>query len=92
MSKSKKIAAVAGVLGGVALIGAGAVQAVGVEGSGRCVKDGKGTIRCEQAREYRLPAGTQGKVRFANEQKQTCSGSGADISCVNGSVLGGRGA
>ncbi|MGY0067412.1 hypothetical protein ACWZEH_11415 [Streptomyces sp. QTS137] len=90
MSKSKKITAAAGVLGGVALIGAGAVQAVGVEGSGSCVRDGRGAIRCEQVREYRLPAGTQGKVRFAGEQEQACSGSGAEVSCVDGSVLGGR--
>ncbi|MFC5956324.1 hypothetical protein ACFP51_18160 [Streptomyces pratens] len=89
MFKSKRIAAAAGVLGGVALIGAGAVQAAGVEGPDSCLKDSKGDVRCEQVREYRLPADTQGKVRFANEQRQTCSGSGVEVSCVNGAVLGG---
>ncbi|MFI8306837.1 hypothetical protein ACIF80_26035 [Streptomyces sp. NPDC085927] len=90
MFKSKKTAAVAGVLGGLALIGAGAVQAVGAEGSGGCVKDSRGTVRCEQVKEYRLPAGTQGKVRFTNEQKQTCSGSDVEVSCTNSSLLGGE--
>ncbi|MEF9903958.1 hypothetical protein [Streptomyces sp. P9-A2] len=89
MFEPKKIAAAAGILGGVALIGTGAVQAVGVEGSGSCLKGGKGTIRCEQVREYRLPADLQGKVRFTNEQEQTCSGSGVEVSCASGALLGG---
>ncbi|MGY3201769.1 hypothetical protein [Streptomyces sp. TE5632] len=83
MFKSKKIAAVAGVLGGFALIGAGAVQAVGAEGPGDCVKDSKGTVRCEQVRQYQLPPDRSGKVRFANESTMSCSGSAARLSCVN---------
>ncbi|MEV7858336.1 hypothetical protein AB0O86_05700 [Streptomyces hirsutus] len=89
MFKSKEIAVAAGFLGGVALLGAGAVQAVGAEGSGSCPKGSEGDVRCERVREYRLPADTQGKVRFTDEQKQTCSGSGVEVACVNGAVLGG---
>ncbi|MGW3683697.1 hypothetical protein [Streptomyces prasinus] len=90
MLESKRVAAAAGLLGGVVLIGAGAVQAAGVEGSGSCVGDGRGGIRCEQVREYRLPADLQGKVRFTGRQEQTCSGSGAEVSCANGALLGGE--
>ncbi|MFF5155686.1 hypothetical protein ACFY3N_05350 [Streptomyces sp. NPDC000348] len=84
MFKSKKIAAVAGVLGGFALIGVGAVQAVGAEGPGDCVKDGKGNIRCEQVRQYQLPSDRNGKVRLVNESALACSGSAPRLSCVNG--------
>ncbi|MGW5974399.1 hypothetical protein [Streptomyces sp. NPDC055186] len=90
MFKSKKIAAVAGVLGGFALIGAGAVQAFGAEGSGACLKDDRGNVRCEQVREYRLPADTQGKVRVANESEQNCSGAGVGVSCENRVIVGGK--
>ncbi|MFF0115584.1 hypothetical protein [Streptomyces prasinus] len=90
MLEPKRIAAAAGLLGGVVLIGVGAVQAVGVEGSGGCAGDGRGGIRCERVREYRLPADLQGKVRFTGRQEQTCSGSGAEGSCVSGTLLGGE--
>ncbi|MFF9215475.1 hypothetical protein [Streptomyces viridosporus] len=83
MFKSKKIAAVAGVLGGFALIGVGAVQAVGAEDPGDCVKGSRGTVRCEQARQYRLPADREGRVRFVNESTMTCSGSVPELSCAN---------
>ncbi|MEU2602131.1 hypothetical protein [Streptomyces hirsutus] len=90
MFEPKKIAAAAGALGGLALIGSGAVRAVGAEGSGSCAKDGRSDIRCEQVREYRLPADLQGKVRFTDEREQACSGSGAEASCANGALLGGE--
>ncbi|PWI09662.1 hypothetical protein DIZ27_16465 [Streptomyces sp. NWU339] len=81
MFKSKKIAAVAGVLGGFALIGA--VQAVAAEDPGNCVKDGKGAVRCEQVRQYQPPSDGSGEARFVNESTMTCSGSTARLSCVN---------
>ncbi|MCP3765326.1 hypothetical protein [Streptomyces sp. MAR25Y5] len=90
MLESKRVAAAAGLLGGVVLIGAGVVQAVGVEGSGNCVGDARGGIRCEQVREHRLPADLQGKVRYIGRQEQTCSGSGAEVPCANGTLLGGE--
>ncbi|WP_244297876.1 hypothetical protein [Streptomyces griseoflavus] len=65
MFKSKKIAAVAGVLGGFVLIGAGAAQAVGAEGPGDCVKDTKGTVRCAQVSEYEVTSDEYGKMRVA---------------------------
>ncbi len=83
MFKSKKAAAVAGVLGGFALIGFGSVQAVGAEGPGDCVKDGKGSIRCEQVRHYQLPADRDGKVRVVNDSTLACSSSAPRLSCVN---------
>ncbi|MEU5506307.1 hypothetical protein [Streptomyces fungicidicus] len=83
MFKSKKIAAVAGVLGGFVLIGAGAAQAVGAEGPGDCVKDSKGNIRCEQVRHYQLPADRNGKVRLVNESDLACSSSAPRLTCVN---------
>ncbi|MEV0694182.1 hypothetical protein [Streptomyces sp. NPDC050388] len=89
MFKSRKIAAVAGVLGGFALIGAGAVQAVGAEGPGDCVKDSQGNVRCEQVRRYQLPPDRSGKVRFVNESTMTCSGSAGRPSCVDSVVVGG---
>ncbi|GHB23062.1 hypothetical protein GCM10010377_11200 [Streptomyces viridiviolaceus] len=90
MFKSKKFAAVAGVVGGFALIGAGAVQAVGAEGHGACGKDSKGNVRCVQVREYQLPADNRGKVRIDNDSKLACSGSGGEVACVNGAVVRGE--
>ncbi|MGY3201767.1 hypothetical protein [Streptomyces sp. TE5632] len=88
MFKSKKIAAVAGVLGGFALIGAGAVQAVGAEGPGDCVKDSKGTVRCAQATKHEVTSEEYGKIRFVNDSRQTCSG-GPEVSCTSSVTLPG---
>jgi len=90
MFKSKKIAAVAGVLGGFVLIGAGAVQAVGAEGPGDCVKDSKGTVRCAQVSEYEVTSDEYGKMRVVNDSQQTCSG-GDKVSCTSSfAVPGGK--
>ncbi|GGX10006.1 hypothetical protein GCM10010297_34470 [Streptomyces malachitofuscus] len=78
MFQSKKIA-VAGLLGSLALIGAGAAQAVGVESSGSCTKNDKGQVRCVQVSEYRVTE-QDGKVRVDNKMSQTCSGKG-ELSC-----------
>ncbi|MFF0107033.1 hypothetical protein [Streptomyces hirsutus] len=90
MVKSNKIAAVAGVLGGLALIGAGAVQAFGAEGPGNCVKDKEGTVRCVQVNEQKITTDQHGKIHFVNESKQTCSGGNAEVSCANSVVLPGK--
>ncbi|MBL3666382.1 hypothetical protein JL475_10340 [Streptomyces sp. M2CJ-2] len=89
MFKSKKIAAVAGVLGGFALIGAGAVQAVGAEGPDNCVKDSQGTVRCSQVAKYEVTSEEYGKIRVVNDSTQTCSG-GSGASCTNSVVIPGK--
>ncbi|MFF5155688.1 hypothetical protein ACFY3N_05360 [Streptomyces sp. NPDC000348] len=89
MFKSKKIAAVAGVLGGFALIGVGAVQAVGAEGPGGCVKDSKGTVRCAQVTEYEVTSDEHGRMRVVNDSTQTCSG-GNEVSCTSSFVVPGE--
>ncbi|CAL9560451.1 hypothetical protein [Streptomyces sp. Tu 3180] len=90
MFQSKKIAAVAGVLGGFALIGVGAVQAVGAEGSGTCAENDKGNVRCADVNEYRFTSDEYGEVRVDNDMAQTCSGSGAEVSCASSVVVGGK--
>ncbi|MFI8306839.1 hypothetical protein ACIF80_26045 [Streptomyces sp. NPDC085927] len=87
MVKSNKIAAVAGVLGGLALIGAGSVQAFGAEDPDSCVKDEKGTVRCVQVNEQEITTDQDGQIHFVNKSEQTCSGEGAEVSCVNSAVL-----
>ncbi|MFF8030999.1 MULTISPECIES: hypothetical protein [unclassified Streptomyces] len=86
MFNSKKIVAAAGVLGSFALIGLGAVQAVGAENAGTCAEDSKGNLRCVQQNEYRLTE-KDGKVRVDNKTSQTCSGKG-ELSCENTLVVG----
>ncbi|CAL9560342.1 hypothetical protein [Streptomyces sp. Tu 3180] len=91
MFQSKKIAAAAGVLGSFALIGVGAVQAVGAEGRpGNCTEDEKGNVRCVQVSEHRITRGEDGKVRIDGKSSQTCSGSGAELSCVSSVVFDGK--
>ncbi|SDC07211.1 hypothetical protein [Streptomyces prasinopilosus] len=87
MVKSSKFAAVAGVLGGLALIGAGSVQAFGAEDPDNCVEDEKGTIRCVQVSEQEITTDQYGKIHFVNNSKQTCSGENAEVSCTNSVVL-----
>ncbi|MEV0694184.1 hypothetical protein [Streptomyces sp. NPDC050388] len=89
MFKSKKIAAVAGVLGGFALIGAGAVQAVGAEGPGDCVKDSQGNVRCAQVAKYEVTSEEYGKIHVVNDSSQTCSG-GGKASCTSSFVIPGK--
>ncbi|GAA3498171.1 hypothetical protein GCM10019016_052740 [Streptomyces prasinosporus] len=88
MFNSKKIAAAAGVLGGFALIGVGAVQAVGAEGSGNCTEDEKGNVRCVQVSEHRVTRGEDGRLHVDQKTSQTCSGSGDELSCVSSVVFG----
>jgi hypothetical protein len=73
MLNSKKIAATAGVLCGFALIGLGAGQAIGADGSGGCVRDAKGNVNCVQRNEYRVTSDQYGRVHVVNEQAQDCS-------------------
>ncbi|WAX79953.1 hypothetical protein [Streptomyces sp. KMM 9044] len=87
MLKSKKTAAVAGVLGGLTLIGAGAVQGFGADALGKCVKGEEGTVRCVQVSEQEIMTDQYGKIHFVNESEQSCSGESAEVSCVNRVVL-----
>ncbi|GAA3498169.1 hypothetical protein GCM10019016_052720 [Streptomyces prasinosporus] len=90
MFNSKKIAAAAGVLGGFALIGVGAVQAVGAEGSGKCAEGDKGSVRCADVSEQRFTSDKYGKVRVNSDTAHACSGSGAEVSCASSVVVGGK--
>ncbi|MFF1275695.1 hypothetical protein ACFVZC_20170 [Streptomyces marokkonensis] len=89
MIKSKKFVATAvGILGGFALIGAGAVQAVGAEAAAQCASDGKGNTRCVQ-HEYQVTTDEYGKLRIDNESTQNCTGSHG-MSCVSTLVVPGE--
>ncbi|WP_409472041.1 hypothetical protein [Streptomyces sp. HC307] len=87
MFNSKKIAAVAGLLGGFAVISVGAVQASPVEGPGRCVNDGKGHIRCVQTTKHRFTTDKLGNVELVNESTQTCSTSENQVTCTSNVVV-----
>ncbi|MGW2122017.1 hypothetical protein [Streptomyces sp. NPDC001758] len=83
MINSKKFVATAvGILGGFALIGAGAVQAVAVGSAAQCAGDGKGDTRCVQHHEYQVTTDEYGKLRIDNESSQNCTGS-RGMSCVS---------
>ncbi|MFD3620417.1 hypothetical protein ACFWWT_35285 [Streptomyces sp. NPDC058676] len=89
MLNSKKIAATAGVLWSLALIGAGSAQAIGHDGSDKCVDDGKGTVRCVQKTEY---SGDE-SVKIVN--KNTCKSvqddkGTAHFACVGTSTINGK--
>ncbi|MEU0188740.1 hypothetical protein ABZ250_02510 [Streptomyces afghaniensis] len=89
MLNSKKIAAMAaaGVLGGFALIGGGAVQAAAHGGGpGKCVDDGKGRVYCAQTSTYKVTKGKDGSVRVSNESTQTCPASHGQVTCVDSVV------
>ncbi|MGX4692151.1 hypothetical protein [Streptomyces sp. JNUCC 63] len=94
MLDSKKIAVAAGVLWSFALIGAGASQAFGHDGSGKCVDDGKGNVRCVQEGEYRSTTDKRGNGHVSSRQTQTCpapqSSQGSNVVCVNRIVIGGK--
>ncbi|NGO11682.1 hypothetical protein G5C60_29825 [Streptomyces sp. HC44] len=74
MLNSKKIAAAvaAGVLGSFALMGAGsgAVQAFAGDGSGRCVDDGNGQVRCEYVKKRHLVTDTLEYLGIGNKSTQ----------------------
>lgn len=94
MLDSKKIAVAAGVLWSFALIGTGASQAFGDDGSGKCVDDGKGNVRCVQEGEYRFTTDQRGNVHVYSRQTQTCQApqgsQGSNVSCVNRITVGGK--
>ncbi|MER5833541.1 hypothetical protein ABTX60_25935 [Streptomyces sp. NPDC126510] len=89
MPNAKRIAVVAGVLWSVALLGAGAGQAFaldgsgGSSGSGKCVDDGKGNVRCVHEAVYR---DRNGNVHVVTSQAQSCSSEG----CSSNVVIGGK--
>jgi hypothetical protein len=84
MLNSKKIVATAGVLWSLALIGAGSAQAIGQDGSGKCVDDGKGTVRC-------VFTGDE-SVRIVNEQncKTVQDDKGTHVVCVGTATINGK--
>jgi len=87
MVKSKKmLTTAAGVVGGLALLAFGAVQAVGAENPGTCTKDDKGNLRCVQVSEYRVTETDRG-VRIDNNTSQSCSGKG-ELTCASNLVAG----
>ncbi|WP_406330118.1 hypothetical protein [Streptomyces sp. NBC_00203] len=90
MFNSKKITAVAGVLGSFALIGVGAVQAFGADGPGKCVDDGKGHIRCVQVSEYKLTTDKGGNVYLVNKSTQTCPTAHSQVTCTSSVVVPGK--
>ncbi|MGR4849989.1 hypothetical protein [Streptomyces sp. LARHCF252] len=83
MFNSKMIAAAAGILGGFALIGVGAVQASAQSGPGTCVQDSKGNVRCVQTSEYKVVTDKAGNVTVVNDSTQTCPSSHGQVSCVD---------
>ncbi|MBT3151167.1 hypothetical protein HTV45_09745 [Streptomyces sp. CHD11] len=90
MINSKKFVATAvGILGSFALLGAGAVQAVGAENAVQCAGDGKGDTRCVQKHEYQVTTDEYGKLRIDNESAQNCTGSHG-MSCVSTLVVPGE--
>ena len=87
MLNSKKIAVAAGVLWSVALIGGGAAQAYaheGSTGSGSCVEDASGNVRCEQKHVYR---DKDGNVEIVSDQSLNCTGG----PCSSTFVIGHKG-
>ncbi len=89
MFTSKKIAALAGALAGFALIGGGAVQAVGAEDPGGCTKDSKGTVTCAQVSEHEVTSDEYGRIRVVNDSTQSCSG-GDEVSCTSSFTVPGE--
>ncbi|AWW39519.1 hypothetical protein ADL00_39590 [Streptomyces sp. AS58] len=83
MFNSKKIAAVAGFLGSVALVGVGAVQAHAVEGPGNCVSDGAGKMRCVEVKHYEFTTESGQKVELVHKSTQNCPTSHSQVSCVS---------
>ncbi|MFD6033226.1 hypothetical protein ACFWHF_01575 [Streptomyces griseoincarnatus] len=81
MFKSKKMSAVAAVLGGVVLLGMGSGRSVATESPSTCSDDGQGNVLCRDTGEREFTSKTYGKVRMVNDVRQSCSGERADVSC-----------
>ncbi|MBJ6616545.1 MULTISPECIES: hypothetical protein [unclassified Streptomyces] len=81
MFKSKKMSAVAAVLGGVVLLGMGGGRSVAAESPSTCSDDGQGNVLCRDTGEREFTSKTYGKVRMVNDVRQSCSGERADVSC-----------
>lgn len=79
MLNSKRIAAAAGVLCGLALLGTG--QAFAHDSATACAENGKGNGRCVQEAEYHFTTDEHGNVHLVNKQSQECS-SGECVSVV----------
>ncbi|MFC9913649.1 hypothetical protein [Streptomyces sp. NPDC127197] len=92
MLNSKKIAATAGVLCGFALIGA--APALGHDGSGKCIEDSKGNVRCVQTSEYHFTTDKHGNVHIVNKSTQVCPDSqdsqGKHVTCTINVTVGGK--
>jgi hypothetical protein len=86
MFNSKKIAAAAGLLAGIALIGVGAVQASAHGGPGTCVEDGKGHVRCVQMSEYQVIKDERGNITVVSDSTQTCPTAHSQVSCADSVV------
>ncbi|MFE9026050.1 hypothetical protein ACFYOA_07270 [Streptomyces iakyrus] len=89
MLTSKKIAALAGVLGSFALVGVGAAQASANGGPGKCVDDGNGHVRCVELSQYTYTT-DKGKVTVVNHATQECPTSHSQVSCVSSAVVPGK--
>ncbi|MEW2398476.1 hypothetical protein [Streptomyces sp. NPDC046862] len=92
MFNSKKIAAAAaaGVLGGFALVGVGTAQAFAADGSGQCVDDGKGQVRCVGVHKREFVTESLGNVLLVNESAQSCPTSRSQVNCVSDVVVPGK--
>ncbi|MEU2536598.1 hypothetical protein [Streptomyces iakyrus] len=89
MLTSKKIAALAGVLGSFALVGVGAAQASAEGGPGKCVDDGNGHVRCVELSQYTYTT-DKGKVTVVNHSTQECPAAHSQVSCVSSAVVPGK--
>ncbi|MEU3886129.1 hypothetical protein [Streptomyces sp. NPDC029041] len=89
MLTSKKIAAVAGVLGSFALLGVGTAQASADGGPGKCADDGNGHVRCVELSQYTYTT-DKGKVTVVNNSTQECPTSHSQVSCVSSTVVPGK--
>ncbi|CAM5704436.1 hypothetical protein [Streptomyces purpurascens] len=90
MLNSKKIAAVAGILGSFALIGVGAAQASALGDPGKCVDDGNGQVRCVELSQYTYTTDKGGKVTVTNNSSQDCPTAHSQVSCVSSTVVPGK--
>jgi hypothetical protein len=92
MLNSKKIAATAGVLWSLALIGAGSGQAFGHDGSGKCAADANGNVRCVQKAEYTFTGDKRESVHIVN--KHTCTSvedeRGSRKACFGAATINGK--
>ncbi|EFL32230.1 predicted protein [Streptomyces viridochromogenes DSM 40736] len=90
MLNSRKIAAVAGLLGSFALIGVGAAQATTDGDPGKCVEDGNGQVRCVDLSQYTYTTENGNKVTVVNNSTQDCPTSHSQVSCVSDTVVSGK--